>query len=577
MTNWIGINIVAAAFCAAFALNAQQPGSAESLLQAATKREVVDGDLAGAIAGYQKALAAAKGNRAVAAKALYQLAQCYRKQGNAEARKTLERLVREFGDQPVAAQARTQLAALGEAPQSAGIRLRKLFNEGELGCSSVSLDGKKLACGLEWVNEAAIYDLETGQTRVLTQFRKEEPKNRYMNTFALSRDGKWFAMHTYRAGAVGSELNMIATDGTGSLRTIYKHPQGRWLDIIAWSPDNREILFIVAGKRPAPNTVMAVNIADGRTRTLREVNFALQWSPASVSPDGKWLALSVPGAEALSSDVVVWSIDGAVTTPVLATPAREQVVGWTPDGKYLLAASDRDDSDSIYRVAMANGKPAAAPELVRANVGRIQTLGFDAKGTYYYNVSRTDADLFSVAFDPRAGAITGPESRLSNRNIGKQGFAAWSPEGSQLAMWTYSGAALFSVSNPQLTVRPLRGGPETIVSPDKKFYAYHTPVWDAAGKSLTMLTPETTPNHYRLSRLDPATGRTAALSDPFVIQNIGLTPEWTRDGRYLFQRIDQNIVRKELSTGQERTIWKGAVNQGNIRNLSISLDGKRLA
>src|SRR5687767_15271011 len=98
----------------ASALTAQKPEAAESLLQTAIKKEVVDGNLAGAIEGYRKALAAAKGNRAVAAKALVHMAECYQKMGDAEARKIFEQVVRDYADQKEAvATARARLWGTG--------------------------------------------------------------------------------------------------------------------------------------------------------------------------------------------------------------------------------------------------------------------------------------------------------------------------------------------------------------------------------------------------------------------------------------------------------------------------------
>jgi tetratricopeptide (TPR) repeat protein len=104
----------ATALCAALILPAQKVDSAESLLQAATKKELVDGNLTAAIEGYKKALTAAGSNRAVAAKALLRLGECYEKQGNAEARRAYERLVKEFSDQKEQARdAGARLAAMG--------------------------------------------------------------------------------------------------------------------------------------------------------------------------------------------------------------------------------------------------------------------------------------------------------------------------------------------------------------------------------------------------------------------------------------------------------------------------------
>ena len=75
----------------------QKTDSAEVQLAGAMKKEVVDGDLKGAIEQYKKL--AQNANKSVAARALVRLGECYEKQGNAEARKTYEQVLSKFADQ----------------------------------------------------------------------------------------------------------------------------------------------------------------------------------------------------------------------------------------------------------------------------------------------------------------------------------------------------------------------------------------------------------------------------------------------------------------------------------------------
>src|SRR6266542_676142 len=71
----------------------------ESMLGAAMHQEEVQGDLKGAIAAYQKVVAAKGVSRKTAAEALVRMGQCYEKLGDTESRKAYERVVREFADQ----------------------------------------------------------------------------------------------------------------------------------------------------------------------------------------------------------------------------------------------------------------------------------------------------------------------------------------------------------------------------------------------------------------------------------------------------------------------------------------------
>jgi tetratricopeptide (TPR) repeat protein len=72
---------------------------ADVTLEKARRKETLEGDLKGAIALYTKAIAEAKGDRSLSAKALIRMAECHQKLGDAEARTIYERIVRDYDDQ----------------------------------------------------------------------------------------------------------------------------------------------------------------------------------------------------------------------------------------------------------------------------------------------------------------------------------------------------------------------------------------------------------------------------------------------------------------------------------------------
>ena len=82
----------------------------EQRFEAARHREVVRGDLRGAEQEYHSILASPSTPRSVAARALFQLGQCFEKSGRiSEARDAYARVKKEYGDQPSAIAARTRL------------------------------------------------------------------------------------------------------------------------------------------------------------------------------------------------------------------------------------------------------------------------------------------------------------------------------------------------------------------------------------------------------------------------------------------------------------------------------------
>jgi hypothetical protein len=91
-------------------LGATKDADLEQRLEAAVHREVVLGDLAGAIAEYKSILAVGSKLRATEARALFRIGLCLEKSGSAgDAREVYERLVTEYAGYESAAQARAKL------------------------------------------------------------------------------------------------------------------------------------------------------------------------------------------------------------------------------------------------------------------------------------------------------------------------------------------------------------------------------------------------------------------------------------------------------------------------------------
>jgi tetratricopeptide (TPR) repeat protein len=94
---------------------ASQTPSGHALFEQALAKEGVEGNLPEAIRLYERVVAEFSSDRALAARALVQVGQCYEKLGRDEAVKAYERLVRDFADQEDAVeQARVRLAALND-------------------------------------------------------------------------------------------------------------------------------------------------------------------------------------------------------------------------------------------------------------------------------------------------------------------------------------------------------------------------------------------------------------------------------------------------------------------------------
>ena len=106
--------IATLALAALFTLTAvaQKGSTPEAQLGAIINQAEVEGKFEAAIPNYKKFLANNGKNRSLAAKAQYHLGVAYEKLGNAEARKAYEQVVRDYPNEPVATDAKRQLAGL---------------------------------------------------------------------------------------------------------------------------------------------------------------------------------------------------------------------------------------------------------------------------------------------------------------------------------------------------------------------------------------------------------------------------------------------------------------------------------
>ncbi len=161
----LAVAILAGMLTASFAI-AQKDDQAELLMQAAHQKQLVEGQLEEAIQLYKRIVQEHAGNRAVAAKALLEMGQCYEKLGKTEARNAYERVLRDYADQnEAAAQARTRLAALSGNGASRGSEMvtrRVWAGPGELVLGTPSSDGRYLSYADWTTGDLALRDLVTG-------------------------------------------------------------------------------------------------------------------------------------------------------------------------------------------------------------------------------------------------------------------------------------------------------------------------------------------------------------------------------------------------------------------------------
>src|SRR5205085_7062261 len=89
------------------------------------------------------------------------------------------------------------------------------------------------------------------------------------------------------------------------------------------------------------------------------------------SPDGRWLGYDQAGnSAATESDILVMASDGSTDVHLIEHQGRNEMVGWSPDGKWLLYSSDRTGSRDLWALPFSDGKSQGPSQLLKTGFDR---------------------------------------------------------------------------------------------------------------------------------------------------------------------------------------------------------------
>jgi Tol biopolymer transport system component len=545
-------------------VGAQTAGSPEVLLESARKKELLSGDLEGAIRQYKEILAKHARNRSVAATALVRMGQCYEKLGDAEARKAYERAVREYGDQAAVQTARARLAAMGGGAKPAdGMSLRRVDSGARFKYArGVSADGRWIAFSyFDDGGSQGLYDTVSKQEKILVKL--DWSGDVYGAGPALSRDGQWLAFATYKNRARDAELRVVRADGAG-MRTLHRLTGSSWVAPQDWTPDSRQVLAQMTDRDTT--YLCLVNVADGAVKRLKQTSGA--GGHAFVSPDGAFIVYAAPvrqheGADDdQSGDIRIMTIDGSGDRELLPRGPLARPLGWSPDGKGILLWSRKTGDPSLWFVPVANGKASAEPRILRAAMPpNTEPAGIASDGRFFFVEGVQKSNSYLVRLDAGSGA-PGQPVRVTSRFEDANGHAAWSPDGKLLAWLGYTR------SSALLHLRDLDSGRErTLAFPSARpgitphyLSDNRTIVYGCGGQ----------PGLWSLCAFDTETSESRPLADGIGFHSI------TSDGGAIYHTVHpfQAIRVIDPRTKAERPL---AATDGVVFHLAVSPDGRSLA
>jgi Tol biopolymer transport system component len=555
-----------------FAL-AQKQDPPDVLLQRAIQKEMVDGDLKGAIELYEKVVNVRGVTNRVAAEALVRMGQSYERIGSADAKKTYERVVREYASQTEAAnEAKRRLDGLSKAQPSDRVRLVCSNCVGTQ--ASIAQDGQIVQSDPE-TGDIAIRNTVTGRMdrlMVKTGSLKESPA--VAGTPLLSPDQKYVAF-TWNPATPGSirELRVVQREAGAKPVALIANPDYVSFEPFAWTRDGKSVLVLTV-KSDRTAQLIQISLADRALKVIRSLDWRAP-SRGSLSPDGLYIAYSAfaqnpsnaPPAlpDVTVRNIYVISADGSGPETVLVKgPNQNEAPIWTPDGKQILFVSDRSSPFGLWSIAVQDGRATGVPALVRQETRQIFPLGISRSGTYHYVQFRNRFEEIFLADLGKNGTRPPRPSTPTESALGMR--PAWSPDGKLVAF----GRQRPNSSVWDVIVRSDETGEEKVYS-RAGFAAGYQTIWFHDSKSFLAWVGEGQGNNRSLYRVDVAS-KEWKLLQTLDTTRLAVATGLSADDKILYKGLRSanpspamvatpndlfdGIVAIDIATGERRPIVK---------------------
>ena len=482
---------------------------------------------------------------------------------------------------------RSPSAAAAEPPD--GITTRQVWAGPKTDFfGAVSPDGKYLSF-VDWeTGDLAIRDLARETNRRLTNKGSWEASEDEAELSIWSPDGKqvayqWLQENTER---VWYELRLISLDHP-TPRVLYRCKNAwEYIEPVDWSPDGKYILANLV-KEDANDQMALVSVADGTIRTLKKLPESVGLVDAAISPDGHYIVYDYWQSESsLAHDIFLLPIAGGSETALVKYPADDLVLGWAPEGKWVLFSSDRRGSVDVWAIRVEDGKPLGSPKMVKSAVGRIHPLGVTRKGSLYFGVGGNRNNVYAAKLDPATGNVLVPPTKLVKRFEGSNRGPAYSPDGKFLAYISKRSEGVTGVTGwgDTLCIRSLETGEvreyqrEMVRAGARR--GFGGPDWSPDGKSV-LLNGRDSSGRYNIYRLFLETGKVVRILTAEEGMSVGL-PKWLDATSFFYQRGDTKhnfgeLRLRDLNMGNEKVVHHVALSEYPRGSYSVSPDRRWLS
>jgi Tol biopolymer transport system component len=417
----------------------------------------------------------------------------------------------------------------------------------------------------------ALHDFTTGEDRHLTDEASLD-ESKFAVLSAFSADGEWIA-YSWENGEY-DELHIRRLDGSGD-RVIYSN-EALNVHPVEWSADGSQILVALDGIADRTRQIGLVSVAEGELRVLKSLDRHSSFEE-SLSPDALYAIYDFPaGTDSHQRDVYAIDTRTGEERKLIEHPANDFVLGWTPDGKHVLFASDRTGTLGGWLLPVQNGEAAGAARLVKPELWRVDPLGFARDGSFFYGIPMTLSDVYLAAVDPETGRLRERPTRVSQRYFGSNAFPEWSPDGRYLAYISERGPH-GAMGSDALVIHSVEDGEVREIRPSLGPLAWLR--WAPDGGSILVRSSDEE-NHSGLFSIDVQTGDEKPLVY-FAEDEYHMDGEWLTDGESLvvrtFSSDGTRLGVRNLESGDERVLYRVSQPRLIKGQVAVSPEGRHVA
>ena len=271
------------------------------------------------------------------------------------------------------------------------------------------------------------YDVKAKKFSQLTQFNGED-----RNPVFHSNNNDYYYLSETNGSYNVHKSSLTNAASTSALTKFSKHP----VRFLTSSDDNTlcfnydgEIYTMKEGE--SPKKVNVSIMIDGRSNQEKILPVNAGITEMSVSPNGKEVVFVVRG------EVFVSSVEGGVTKRITNTPTQERTAMFSPDGKTIIYAAERNNNWNIYTATISRKEEPyfyastilKEEPLVATDKEEFQPLYSPDGKEVAYLENRTTIRIYNLA-DKKSRTIVPADKNYSYAD-GDLGFD-WSPDGKWL-------------------------------------------------------------------------------------------------------------------------------------------------